>query len=96
MQLCERGCAPQQKVSLKDKHYTVLGPTALTGEPVMCVVIFSGKKKNVLWELGLDLEAETEGDVRDDDFVQKNSGKGKLFLMGAICKYKGKDVPCLC
>ena len=55
--LCEKGETPQIKVSTRDKHYTVLGLTSLTGHPVMCVIIFTGKKPNALWETGLDLEA---------------------------------------
>ena len=96
MQLCERSCTPQQKVSSKDKHYTILGLTVLTSEHVICVVIFAGKRNNALWELGLDLEIEVEGDARDDDFVQNNSGKGKRCPMGPTCKYTGKDVIYVC
>ena len=41
--LCERSLTPRQKCSTTDAHYTVLGFTAGTGEPVMCVIIFEGE-----------------------------------------------------
>ena len=41
-----KGMVPQLKSNAKDKHYTVLGLTALSGDPVMCVVIFAGTREN--------------------------------------------------
>ena len=38
--VCGRGKVPQKKSSKKDKHFTLLGLTLLTGEPLMCVIIF--------------------------------------------------------
>ena len=38
--LCEKGKTPQQKISTKDKQYTVIGLTNLEGLAVMCVVFF--------------------------------------------------------
>ena len=70
--------------------------TTLTGEPVMCVVIFSGKKPNTICETGLDLNAPTVGDPSDPDFFENNSGPGKRFPGGPTCEYKGKKVPCFC
>ena len=46
---CEVGKTSQQKVSIDDKHFTVLGLTALSGVPVMCIVIFPGIRNNVLY-----------------------------------------------
>ena len=66
-----KGMVPQLKSNAKDKHYTVLELTALSGDPVMCVVIFAGTRENRLWETGIDSFAETEGDVSDDDYFQK-------------------------
>lgn len=43
--LCEKSKTPQQKISTKDKHYTVLGLTNLEGKAEMCVVIFAGTKR---------------------------------------------------
>ena len=35
LMLCETGKSPQRKVNTKNKHYTVLGLTTLSGKPVM-------------------------------------------------------------
>ena len=94
--LCETGKTPQVKISTRDKHYTIMGLATLTGEPVMCVVIFAGTKPNPLCKTGLDLSAETFGSPDDHDYFKKNSGPGKRFPGGPTCKYLGKEVPCFC
>ena len=68
LMLCERGKTPQKKISTKDKHYTVLAPTALNGEVIMCCIIFTGTRPQVLYETGLDLSVEMIGNVSDSDF----------------------------
>ena len=93
--LCEKGKTPQQKISTKDKHYTVLGLTNLEGKAVMCVVIFSGTKRAALTETGLDLSADVIGNMDDRNFFENNNGTGKRFPGGPSCEYKGKTVPCL-
>ena len=47
-------------------------------------------------ETGLDLSAETIGDISDPDFFEKNSEKGKRFSGGPTCMIRGKEVPCFC
>ena len=94
--LCEKGKTPQQKISTKDKHYTVLGLTNLEGKAVMCVVIFSGTKRAPLTEMGLDLTADVIGNVGDCNFFENNSGTGMRFPGGPSCEFKGMTVPCLC
>lgn len=94
--LCETGKTPQIKISTRDTHYTTMGLTVLTGDPVMCVVIFTGKKTNTLCETGLELSAETFGSPDDHDYFKKSSGPGKRFPRGPTCKYLGKEVPCFC
>jgi hypothetical protein len=42
--LCEAEARPQIKAATKDSHFTVLGFTAATGEPVMCAIIFLQRK----------------------------------------------------
>ena len=39
---CERGTVPQYKVQHRDNHFTLLGFTALSGDPILCVIIISG------------------------------------------------------
>ena len=96
LQLCEIDKTPQQKVSSRDKHYTILGLTILSSEPIICIIIFAGKCHQPLIETGLDLEAEVEGNEEDDDFFAKNSGKEKRFPMRPTCTFKGKEIPYLC
>ena len=94
LHVCAKDMVPQQKASTKDKHFTLLGLTALNGDPVMCVVIFAGKRETKLYECGMDLFAEKVGDVSDDNFFENNSGHGKRFPGGPTCEFQGKTVPC--
>ena len=96
LQLCKREMTPQENINTKDKHYTLLGITTMTGEPVVCIVICSSIQPNAMVETGLDLMAETIGSAIDDNFFEKNSGKGKKFPGGPTCKFEGKQIPCLC
>ena len=68
--LCELDVIPQEKSSRNDKHFTLLGLTLLSGEPLMCVVIFAGKRRNPVVEMGIDPQAEEVGSVLDEDSVR--------------------------
>ena len=61
----------------------------------MCVVIFSGKREQAIMETGMDMFADQEGNVRDEDFVNKNKGQGKRYPGGPTCVFQGKEIPCL-
>jgi hypothetical protein len=43
--LCERGTTPKQVCTTKDAHFMVLGFTSANGQPVMCVIIFEGRRE---------------------------------------------------
>ena len=43
--------------------------------------IFSGIRKNVIWETRLDLTVDAIGDLDGKDFFRNNSGKDKDFSM---------------
>ena len=77
--MCEVGGTPQKKINTKDEYYTVIVPTALDGQIVMCVVIFTGMKPITLCETVLDLGTETICDVSDEDFLTRIVGKGNTF-----------------
>ena len=62
----------------------------------MCCIIFAGKKEQTLCETGLDLSADMIGTPEDEDFVEKNSGEGKMFPGGPTCEFLGKTIPCFC
>ena len=82
--------------SLKDKHFTVLGVTAFTGEPVLCVVIIEGETRNLLVETGVVLDAQEESDdVVDMDLLSTIQMNNEKFPGGPTCEYKGKKLPCM-
>ena len=69
-------------------HFTVLGVTALSGDPVLCVVIISGKKGDIPVSTGVDwnaVEEELNVDIEEGDeikFLNSNIGPGKMFPGG--------------
>ena len=91
--MCEKGTIPQIKISEGDKHFTLLGLTLLSGEALMCVVIFSGKRRNTMVETGIDMFAEEFGQVSDRDYILKNSGKNKRFPGGPTYFHHEIDIP---
>ena len=91
--LGERGCVAQEKASARNRKFTMIGFTALTGDPVMCVLIFEGKTPNGAIEAGIDITVKPDGKPSDANFVEVNSGPGKYFPGAPMCEYKGKMVP---
>jgi hypothetical protein len=90
----------KQKASKKEKYFTCLGLTLLTGNPIMCVVIIDGKNDDLLVRTGVDMDCKTyyeknteEGE--DDDTFIKNMGKGLQYLCGPTCCYDGIEIPCM-
>lgn len=89
-----------RSVSTRYNHFTVLGVTSLSGEPVLCVVIIAGKKGELPIATGLDwsvLDEEFDDNIEDGkqfEYFQNNRGEGNLFPEGPVCNYKGKDIPC--
>ena len=75
--LCKKGAVLYEKVSTKDKHFTVMGFTLLTGDPVMFVIIISGTDMMGEVETGIDIFSDEVGNPSDAYYLQKNSGKGK-------------------
>ena len=56
-----KGMKPQQKTSTKDKHFTLLRLTALNGDQVISVILFSGKRGTELYEARMDVFGKEEG-----------------------------------
>ena len=73
--MCEVGGIPQLKTSKKDKKFTVLGLTCLSGEPLMCVIIIQGVRPKDNTTIGIDLfkKMEKKGKVDDPVFFVSNS-----------------------
>jgi len=91
--LCGKQSRPQQRAATKDTHFTVLGFTAATGEPVMCAIIFAAKALQEQWKLGFDPFAKCIGGEND---IHLNIGEGKVYPQGPNCTFNGKNVPCFC
>ena len=88
--LVERGCQPRTACSTSDAHWTTLGFTSGTGEPVICAIIFAAETLSVEERLGLDIFA----DCKDDMFSVQNYKPGKYFPGGPKCTFNGCDIPC--
>ena len=93
--VCARGSTPEKRISTKSNHFTVIGITLLDGTTVMCVVIFAATILRGHEATGYDQFAEQVGHENDPDFIQKNTGKGKLFPGGPTCTVDGKVFPTL-
>ena len=89
----ERGSIAQRKISTKNKLYTLLGLTLLSGDPRMCVLIMAGDRLRTEVETGIDMFAKTIGNINEDDYFLKNSKKGKRFPGSPTCVVKGIEVP---
>ena len=79
--LCEASARPQHRIGTKDSHFTVLGFTSASGEPLMCAIIFAAKCMDRAWALGLDPDAEWHGDEKKHN---GKWGKGGTVSNGAI------------
>ena len=86
-----------QKIHLSSSkangRVTVMGLTAATGEPVMCVCIFAGTTIDVNMAQGYDHLSEVKFD--DTKSLEYNSGPGKALPGFPTCRFRGKDVPAL-
>ena len=55
LMLVEKGQVPMKKISSNSKKFTLIGLTALTGEPVICILIIEGKRPNPSIEARIDI-----------------------------------------
>ena len=85
----------QRKCSTRNRKFTLIGLTAFSGEPVMCVIIVEGKLPNGAIEAGIDITVTPKGSIDDPDFIFNNSGNGSYYPGGPECVYRGKKVPAL-
>ena len=75
---------PPFPVNTKNSKYTVLGVTFIDGTPLMCVLIIQGIEVHAHDCSGIDILSEPVGDVRDEDFVKKNTGKENFILVNLM------------
>jgi len=91
--ICSAGGRPQQRANMKDAHFTVLGFTSATGQPLMCSIIFACKELEPIMVQGLDPFTPWEG---NDNDLERNTGPGKRHPQGPQVQYNGVTVPCFC
>jgi hypothetical protein len=91
---CGRGMTPKQICSTRDRHFTVLGLTASSGDPVLCVVIFASDKTDGVianWTEGIDIMVDPVKDENGEiDLSDINFGKGKIFHLAQHVNSVGK------
>ena len=87
------GNVPKLQTSTRNRRFTMIGLTAFTGEPVMCILILEGKHPKGNIEAGIDITVTPDGDNTDPNFILHNSGPGKYYPGGPECTFKGKRVP---
>jgi hypothetical protein len=76
-----------------------LGLTALTGDPVICVVVIDSSKENLLVCSRIDLScSDIDNGVRKGDdefsFIGHNKAGGKLYPGRPTCALNTKTIPC--
>jgi hypothetical protein len=91
--LCAVDGRPQNRAATKDAHFTVLGFTAASGEPLLCAIVFAAKTLKHDWITGFDQFAVWVG---DEDNFEENCGDGRTYPFGPTCIFRGKEVPCFC
>ena len=64
--MCAPDDVPYLSSATKNQHFTCLGLTRLDGQPLMCVVIIAGKKRDLATEVGIDWD---KLDDLDDDYL---------------------------
>jgi hypothetical protein len=98
-----KGMRQQQQNTFTDSHFTTLGFTTATGEPIVCMVIMKGNT-GPLEKVGYNCVSPDWGgeDCNYDDeellefLVEENMrGLNKVFPCGPTCEYNGNAVPCL-
>ena len=93
--LSAKGTVPQNKTSKVNKKFTLIGLTAFTGDPVLCIIILQGKQRRADIESGIDILVPPVGKTSDPDFYRNNFGPGKYLPGGPVCHYNGKDIPAM-
>ena len=76
-----KGSRANQKSSHNTGRFTAIGLTAATGEPVIAIIIFSGKEMVFLQRMEYDVRVQCGKTVS----IEENSGQGKAFSGGPTC-----------
>jgi hypothetical protein len=82
-------------------HNTIMGLTAATGKPILCVVIFKSENEHSIphqWVSGIDITKMRNNEDfnnlnNDEHFLRENIGKVKCLPYYPECLFHGKEVP---
>jgi hypothetical protein len=85
-------------VTTNNKHFTILGLTVATGEPLLCLVIFASKREGkygtrasgIYMTITPNYDDNGQLDINDESF-----GNGNYLTSSPSCYFCGKNVPCL-
>jgi hypothetical protein len=97
--IAEKGFGGTKSAITSDLRYTTMGFTAATGQPVMCVIIFSSESTKGIpgnWITGFDItKIDSEFNIPEDeeDLVQ-NVREAEVVSGGPSCTFRNKNVPC--
>ena len=86
-----KGRKIELEISKSSGRFTIIGLTAATGDPVMCIVIMAANELGVAEALGFDHRAN--GQYDSTKTLEKNRGPGKDLPGLPTCRSHGKDVP---
>ena len=73
----------------------MIGLTAFTGEPALCIIILQGKQPKPDIETGVDILVPPIGDTSDPKFFGNNYGIQKYMPGGPVCNFNGKEIPAM-
>ena len=81
------------RANIKSSHtngrFTLIGLTAASGDPVMCIMIFAGEELTFEQRMGDDIRVAYDAAKS----VTQNSGRGKRFPGAPTCFFRGKTIP---
>jgi hypothetical protein len=67
--------------------------TAASGDPVMCMIIFTAKVFKDEWRTGVDPFVEW---IAEPNYLLKTVVIERVYPFGPSCFFKGKHIPCFC
>jgi hypothetical protein len=88
---------PKEIAIFQDCHWTTLGWTSSTGEPVMCAIIILGKSAPSNDEItGFSAMSQLNEKIvldRDNPDPIFEDGEDKVYPIGPTCIFNGKSIP---
>ena len=86
-----KGTRTNLLLSKASGRFTLMGLTAATGEPVLCICILAAKSLSVTDVKGFDYRASIPYD--SSKTMEEKMGEGKVLPGLPVCKFRGKSIP---